>query len=84
MSYKGLSGGQVGNCAPGVSCCGQKQRRVAGRSGPTRQHLAKPAVGASVHWKTWENSLVQGGHLGSPGEPLLCSGHIEGHPIDPV
>lgn len=51
MNDKGLNGGQVDNCVPGVSCCSQKQR-VPGRSGPTRPQLAKPAeVGASVHWK---------------------------------
>ena len=84
MNDKGLNGGQGDNCVPGVSCCDQKQRRVPGRSGPTRPHLAKPTVGASVHWKTWENSLIQGGRSGPPGELLLHSRHIEGHPVDPV
>ena len=45
-----------------------------------------PASGGYLHrlslGKPGENSLVQGGCLGLPGEPLPGTGHTEGHPRD--
>lgn len=86
MNYKGLNAGQMVNCLPWVSCHVQRQRRMPGRSGPTRQPLAHQwwYLHRLLLGKPGENSLVQRGCLGPPGEPLLGTGHAEGHRRDLV
>lgn len=85
MNYKGPNAGQMANCLPWVSCHVQTEEDAR----KVRTHQVAPGppeVGTSTDLlgKPGENNLIQGGCLGPPGEPLLGTGHAEGHRRDLV